>query len=151
MSDMDNLIEKLMHIDELPSEKQTSIKNLRLNLSPALKRCQSLYQNQNCEPLYGTMAQASCPNGFLRLGISTCTLPCPPEFIDDGLFCVKKPAYTSGTFTTKSECENAVSHTDPDSQEDEIGCVNYGDRFWTVSCKNGFYREDGDICMMKCP
>jgi hypothetical protein len=148
---MDNLIEKLLHIDELPSESQTSIKNLQLNLSPAILRCQSLYQSQPCEPLYGTMAQTTCPNGFQRLGISSCTLPCPPNLIEDGLFCVKKPAYTIPTFTTKSECVKEVSRADPDSQEDAVMCEKYGDRFWTARCKNGFYREDGDICMMRCP
>lgn len=148
---MDNLISKLLHISDLPPKKRQSILDLRLNLSPAVSRCQSLYHPQPCSPLYGAMAQVSCPLGLQRIGTTSCALPCPAHLIEDGLFCVKKPAYTTSTYPSQSACLNATTQTQEDTQGDGLDCVHYGDRFWTRECLPGFRRHDGDICMMRCP
>ena len=98
ITDFKEMTTKLMHFDSLEPEEQEKIKNLNLDLSGAIKRCESLHQS--CEGLFGTMAVKKCPPKYERVGCCKCALPCDVKrgFVDDGLFCKKPESYSTEEF-----------------------------------------------------
>jgi len=139
------MITKLTLIKTLPAKTKRSLETLKLNLDPALKRCERVNGKGMCTELWMTMAVKSCPRGYDRFGCCNCVLPCPGSgFIDRGNYCDKKPPYNTKEYSSEAGCR--------DQNKLELGkCMTYGGGVWTERCDEGWSRYGRYMCMKNCP
>eukprot|EP00178_Gracilaria_changii_P013669 TRINITY_DN3855_c0_g1_i1.p2 TRINITY_DN3855_c0_g1~~TRINITY_DN3855_c0_g1_i1.p2 ORF type:complete len:142 (-),score=19.61 TRINITY_DN3855_c0_g1_i1:46-471(-) len=76
---------------KLSPSSLAAFQKCKLNLRPAIARCQATHPGKTCEQLGIGMVQVRCPEGMTRFGATKCVLPCPPGFKKSaGLYCKKQ-------------------------------------------------------------
>jgi len=145
LENLNDMITKLTLVKILPDKTKLELQKLRLNLDPALKRCERVNGKDNCTELWHTMAVKACPRGYDRFGCCNCVLPCPGSgFVDRGNFCDKKPPYKTQTYYSEAECRSENKLTVEQ-------CMTYGGGIWTSRCDKGWERHGKFTCMKTCP
>jgi len=61
---------------------------------PSIKKCEKT-NPQGCEKT-GLIVYPKCKSGFTNWDCCVCANVCPPEFKDNGLYCLKPKAYGRG-------------------------------------------------------
>jgi hypothetical protein len=148
---LDRLNTALMYYQNLPRNYQMRITRCKLNLKPALARCEKLYGKGNCEKITPTMTHKKCPKGTSRVGCCTCAKSCPSNFYKPkGFYCLRDRTYELDHFSTIEECElQNHGHCHLLSKEEDFSHVGLEHHF-VADCTKGFTREGG-ICRINCP
>jgi len=142
LSYTDYINKMMLMFAQLESETKTDVWSCGLNLSNAIKRCESVNGAGACESVTPTFVHKICPKGSMRMGCCTCSIVCPNtfNFVDGGVFCVKHFKYTEKIYTDIAECRR-VNIQD---------CQNIGGKF-VAPCRAGFSRVGLDLCIPSCP
>lgn len=73
-----NVQKMLLAYNQLPASLRSDIDSCKLNLAPALARCEAAHGAGNCELISGTAVNLKCPAGTLRQGCCKCVPECDP-------------------------------------------------------------------------
>ena len=145
ITDFDEVATRLVHIQELAPEIKQRIKDLHLDMSMAMARCEATHGK--CVILYGTVAVKACPTGYERVGCCKCSLPCNTTlgYVEDGLFCRKPASYNTSNhkYLSLDECVSVLGDADY--------CELHGNKFYTKKCERTFIRSGEFDCLPLCP
>lgn len=89
---LDNVNEMILYYKGLSAEHRKEIDACKLNLAPALKRCQQVHGKDSCEKVTSTFVNKKCKSGFRIEGCCQCVYKCPGNWKDDGYWCHKPEA-----------------------------------------------------------
>ena len=131
----------LTQISILPAELQQKITACGLNLEPAKSRCEAVYGKGNCEKTTSASYQTKCEKLFKRVGCCHCAMECPIGYTEDDYHCIKPQQKKTTVYTTKADCQKAVSGVD---------CEQRGNKFTPV-CGIQFKRVGVNHCIPVCP
>lgn len=140
----------LLYSKSLPKKYQMRLQRCKLNLNPALKRCESLYSKGNCEKISEGMVAKKCPKGKSRVGCCSCASPCPSGmFRASGFYCIPQRKYNLDQFKTLEECKKQ-------NKNQQCSMVTKTEKkkklkMWVSHCKKGFVVENLTSCKIACP
>lgn len=138
--DANDINTALYYFNNFPKKYRIRLDRCKLNLQPAIGRCESLYGKGNCEKLSPTMVHRKCPKGMLRVGCCSCAKPCPQKYFKTkGYYCLRTRVYKLDKFKTEKECK----------RQNKGQCYKAGGMF-VPNCAKGFLRE-GQNCRIACP
>lgn len=135
-----NIYRMLLAYNQLPQAMRDDIDSCKLNLIPALQRCEVINGVGNCEAISGTLVAKKCPTGYIRQGCCKCVIECDPSefYTYDRAFCTMK----SDRFHMPS-LSSAVSAP-------STSTVNSGMNLAMSSCGEGFTLNKF-LCYKNCP
>lgn len=87
-----NVEKMLLTYNQLTKSLKEDIDSCKLNLKPAIARCEKFHGVGNCEPISSTMVARKCPVGYVREGASRCLVECPAAefYTTNRAFCEMK-------------------------------------------------------------
>lgn len=130
----------LFYFKNFPKKYRIRMSRCKLNLSPAISRCESLHGKGKCIKLTPTMVHQKCPKDYERIGCCTCARRCPKKYFKSrGFYCLRTRVYKLDTFKTFKECK----------LQNKGHCNKLGVKF-VPNCAKGFIRE-GKNCRIMCP
>jgi len=135
-----NVYRMLLAFNHLTTSLKDDIISCKLNLEPALQRCEAAHGKNNCEAISPTLVNQKCPTGYIRQGCCKCVMECDPTefYTQDRAFC-----------TMKSEL-HAVPSIIAASSASGSNKVNSAIGIATGECKKGFALNKF-ICYKTCP
>lgn len=135
-----NVYKMLLAYSQLPQAMKDDIDSCKLNLAPALARCESIFGSGNCEPVSGTMINQKCPSGYLRQGCCKCVIECSSDefYTANRAFCqMKEELHNIPVIQTSSSASSS-------------SVVNSGMNIALGACKKGFSLNKF-VCYKNCP
>lgn len=135
-----NVYRMLLAYNQLPQAMRDDIDSCKLNLAPAMQRCEAMNGSGNCEAISGTMVAKKCPTGYVRQGCCKCVVECDASefYTTDRAFCAMK-----------SE-RHQVPNLSSAASAPNTSKVNSGMNLAMSSCGKGFGLNKF-ICYKTCP
>lgn len=135
-----NVYRMLLAYNQLTESMKNDIDSCKLNLAPAMARCEAINGKDNCESISATMINQKCPTGYLRQGCCECVIECDSTefYTENRAFCqMKKEQHAIPSILLFS------SATGTNKVNSAIGIA-------TGDCKKGF-EMNSFICYKSCP
>lgn len=135
-----NVYRMLLAYNQLTASMKDDINSCKLNLEPALHRCEAAHGKGNCESVSAVVVNQKCPTGYIRQGCCKCVIECDAtEFYTyDRAFC-----------SMKSELHSVPSIVAANSAP-ATSTINHAIGVATNGCKKGF-ELNKFICYKTCP
>lgn len=118
-----------------------NVADCKLDISKALKRCETALGAGNCEQIDEVTLSKKCPEGFYRRSDNSCVIACPEGYTEHGFYCEKPKPYVLQNFSTQEECEKSS----------KTQCQLWHVRYWVGQCKEHYLRLGSTVCIGKCP
>jgi hypothetical protein len=127
------------HFASLDSITQNKIEKCQLSLQGAMTRCQA--KHGNCEKINAVSVGKKCPEGFVRNHMNQCTVACPAEYKEMGLYCEKPRGYVLRPYSDLATCE----------RENKGNCTIWHVRYFAAECRKNFQKLGSTVCIAECP